>query len=247
MKVFKDKLDDYKSKKELVQKLKFYSDIVQKKVDMHDLNSALDKARSALTLIREYQEKFDLEKELNEFEQIIQKVTSDLNVHRNIYVRRLNNLLNEKVDEINLENFMKLLAMLKSEVDKSVDKYNLKDISHTINRYFEFIKRLYAILSSYQVVNYFDVAEQIFRFMKDLERERFKNLENLIQSIYQKLVYRRLFELSKQYDKITLSELREKLAMSQEDVVDFIIAIMEQPEGPIKVFNNSTKEIIFNK
>ena len=40
---------------------------------------------------------------------------------------------------------MKLLAMLKNEVDKNLDRYNLENISQNINRYFEFIKRLYMI------------------------------------------------------------------------------------------------------
>jgi len=247
MKIFKDSIDRYKNKKDLSKKLKFYKEFVLKKLEIDDLNSSLEKARSAITLIKDYQENFDLEKELKEFSELNQEITSELNNHRNIYVRRLNNLLKENADESNLENLMKLMVILKSDADQIVDKYNLYDVQSSINRYFGFIKRLYIVLSSYEIVNYFDVAENIFQFMKDLEFENFPNLEVIIQSIYQKLVTRRLFELAKQYDKLFVSNLTDKMAMNQEDLMDFIITILEQPNSPIKVYDSTNQEITFNR
>jgi hypothetical protein len=49
-----------------------------------------------------------------------------------IYERRFNNLLKEKLNEANFESFSKLLAILKSEVDRNLDRCNLEEISENI-------------------------------------------------------------------------------------------------------------------
>ncbi|MHA1439706.1 MAG: hypothetical protein ACTSPD_19215 [Promethearchaeota archaeon] len=231
----------------LKQELRIYKEIILKKLDLGELNTALNKSRSALTLIKENQEKYNLEKEMQEFEELNKKITNILIKYRNIYVRRLLNLKKEKVDESNIESLLKLLAILRSEVDKNLESYNLHDIQNNINQYFEYIKRLFVIFSSYKVINYFDAAETIYQYIKDLEAENFPNLENLAFSIYQELISRRLFELSKYNDKLSLLELKDKLAMNQEDLIDIIVQILGQPNSPIKVYNATTGEVIFNK
>ena len=165
MKVFRD----FKNKKDLLKELSVYKEIILKKSNIEELNSALNKTRSALTLIKEFQDKFELDDQLNDFNELNNKITTKLKEYRDVYVRRLHNLLKEQVDETSLENLMKLLVMLKTEVDKVYEIYNLQDLQEKINHYFSFIKRLYVILSSYETVNFHDVSENIFNFIKDLE------------------------------------------------------------------------------
>ncbi len=238
-------IDDFKTKKDLQKSLRFYSEFVQKKLSEGELNSALDKVRSAITVIKEHEDNFDISKELSEFNALNNQIVAEINKNRETYSKRYNNLLKEKIDESNLESLMKLLAMLKNDVDKNLVKNNVRDISENINKYFEFIKRLYVILSSYKTINYHQVVEKVFQFIKDLEIENFPNLANFIQSVYHKVVNRRLIELSKQYEKIQLADLMDKMAMQEGELIDFIVLVIGQEQSPIKVYNSTTQEVIF--
>lgn len=142
---------------------------------------------------------------------------------------------------------MKLLAMLKSEIDKVYEKFNLHDLQENINRYFEYIKRFYVILVNYKTLNYHTIADLLYDFTKDLENENFHNLENLVQTIKFKIILRKIQELSKNYDKINIRDLSEELAINEDDVIDLVISMMDNPENPIKVYNSTKKEVIFNK
>ena len=102
-------LESFKNKKDLIDELYYYKSIILKKIKNGDYNSALEKVRSALVLIEEHKDSFNIEKELLDFYNINKKVRDDLVNHRMIYERRFNNLLKEKLSENNLENFSKLL------------------------------------------------------------------------------------------------------------------------------------------
>ena len=130
------KIDKSKQKKEIIEELYFYKSIILKKMDIDDFNSALIKIESALTLLKEYQTDFDLERESKEFTQLQQKLLVEFDEHRNLYIRRYNNLRKETLTEANLENFIKLLAMLKNEVDDNINQYNLHELRDDINTYF---------------------------------------------------------------------------------------------------------------
>lgn len=242
------KFKGYKSKKDLQKELKYYKEFIEKKLQYEsDLKSALNKSRSALTLIKEYQDSFNLENELDEFNEINKNITEELAHNRNIYLRQLNNLLKEKVDENNLESLMKLLAMLKSKVDKVTEIYNLHDVQSEINRFFEFIKRLYVIFSSYQVINYHKVAEDVYNFIRDLESENFSNLEDLIHTIRLKVINRKFAELACTNEKMSLVELTEEMSLNEEELMDFLLTIMDQPGCPIKVYNSTDQLVIFRR
>ena len=247
MKIFKEKLDTYKTKKDLLKELKIYRHFIIKKIESEELNSALIKSRSALTLIKEYQELFDLEKNLNEFNELSQKVLAELNKHRDKYVKRLYRLLKENIDESNLEKFMKLLASLKSEVDKNIHDYNLVDVQGNIIRYFTFIKRLYIIFASYDIIDYFEVSENIFKFIEDLKFEQFPNLEKLSKSLLQKVITRKLIGLSKEYKMLSIPELSDILAINPDELIEFIYEILKQDNSPVKVFNSTTEQVILNQ
>ena len=85
MKIFKDFLD----KKELLKELKLYRETIRKRLEIEDFNSALNKTRSALTLIKEYREKFDLKKEIEHFSNLNEDITTKLDHFRRIYFNRL--------------------------------------------------------------------------------------------------------------------------------------------------------------
>ncbi|MFW9969767.1 MAG: type II toxin-antitoxin system ParD family antitoxin [Candidatus Odinarchaeota archaeon] len=239
--------ESFKNKKDLVQELSYYKSLIIKKIKEGDYNSALEKVRSALVLLEEHQESFNIEKQLIEFSDLVQKVKSELSDHRIIYERRFNNLLKEELNETNLENFLKLLAMLKNDVDQNLDKYNLRDISGNINKYFRFIRKMYEILSCYRVLNYHDASDKIFEFVKEIKFENFPNLKNLILLIYQNLITNRLYEFSKEFDKLPISILSQKMDISPNQLMNLINLIRNQPRSPIQDYKSRTQEIIFRK
>ena len=244
---FNYNLESFRNKRDLIEELNFYKSIILKKVKIGDYKSALEKVRSALVLLEEHKNLFNLEKELLNFYELNKQVNNELLQHRMIYERRFNNLLREKLSESNLENFSKLLAMLKSEVDQNLDKCNLEDISDNITKYFKFIKKVYEILSCYKVLNYHDASEKIFEFVKDIKPENFPNLKLLISLVYQNLLNYKLFEFSKKYDKVSVSTLSNRMAINQDRLVDFINLIMKQPKSPIKNYISDTREVYFKK
>jgi len=243
----KNNLERFQNKKDLVEELNYYKSIIIKKVKDGNYNSALEKVRSALVLIEEHRELFNNKKELFDFYDLSKKVVSELSNHRMIYERRFNNLLREKLNESNLENFSKLLAMLKNEIDHNLDKYNLWDISNNINKYFKFIKKMYEILCCYKVLNYHDASDKILEFVREIKSENFPNLKMLILLTYQNLIRNRLFEFSKEFDKLPISALSQKMAINQNQLIDIINLIKEQPKSPIQDFTPRTQEIIFKK
>ena len=244
---FNSKIENFKNKKKLIEELNYYKSIILKKVKSGDYDSALEKVRSALILIQEHKESFNTEKELLDFYKLSQQIQSELNDHRIIYERRFNNLLREKLDETNLENFSKLLAMLKNDVDHNLDRYHLQDISTEITKYFKYIKKVYEILSCYKVLNYHDASDKIFEFVRDIRCENFPNLKILISLTYQNLVSNKLNEFSKEFDRLTLSNLSKKMAMNQEQLCDFINIIKKQPKSPVQDYLPKTQEIIFKR
>ncbi len=244
---FNKNLENFKKKRELIEELNYYKSIILKKVKNGNYNSALEKVNSALVLIEEHQGSFNIEKELHDFYKLHKKVQSELSKHRLIYERRFNNMLKEKLNESNLENFSKLLAILKNEVDHNLDRYNLYDISATITKYFKFIKKMYEILSCYKVLNYHDASDRIFEFVREIKTENFPNLKMLISLIYQKLISNRLYQYSREFDKVSISTLSKNMAINQDQLIDFINLIKSNPKSPIQDYVSSTQEIIFKK
>ncbi len=241
-----DKVDGYKRKKELLEELNVYKSIILKKLDINDFKSALVKIGSALILIKEHQNYFDLKNELGEFNELQQKARVELDNRRKIYLRRYDNLLKENLTESNLENFIKLLTMLKSDVDENLNRYNLQELRDNINLYFKFIKKLYTIISSYRVLNYNDASEKILNFVKDLEHENFPNLKLLIFNIYQTLLLIQFEQMSEKFEKLTINEISEKLSIVPERIEDIINFIQNQPKNPIKKYVRYNKEVFFN-
>ncbi|KKK41367.1 hypothetical protein LCGC14_0865050 [marine sediment metagenome] len=244
---FNNNLESFKNKKDLIEELEFYKSIILKKVKSGDYNSALEKVRSALVLIEEHQGTFNIEKEIRDFYEIKKYVDSELKHHRLIYERRFNNLLREELNELNLENFSKLLAMLKNDIDQDIYNYHLEDINVGITKYFKFIKRLYEILSCYKVLNYNDASGKIFEFVKEIKTENYPNLKLMISSIYKKLLSYRLQNYSKEFEKISISTLSKKMKINQDQLIDFIKLIKRQPKSPIKYYTSDTHEVYFKK
>jgi len=242
-----DKFDGYKRKKELLEELNVYKSIILKKLDLDDFKSALVKIGSVLTLIEEHKNYFDLKNEFGEFNELQQKACLEFDNHRKIYLRRYDNLLKENLTESNLENFTKLLAMLKNEVDENLNKYNLQELCDNINMYFKYIKKLYTIMSSYRVLNYNDASEKILNCVKDLKHENFPNLKSLILNIYQNLLLKQFEQMSENFEKLTIFEISEKLSIVPERIEDIINFIQNQPKNPIKKYVMYSKEVFFKR
>ena len=241
------KIDRYKQKKEIIEELDFYKSIILKKKNIDDFNSALIKIESALTLLDEYQTDFDLDKETKEFTQLQQRTLVDFDEHRNLYIRRYNNLRKETLTEANLENFIKLLAMLKNEVDDNLNQYNLHDLRDDINTYFTYIKKLYTIISSYKVLNYNDASGKMLSFMKESRSVNFPNLKELVTNIYQNLILIQFESMAKNYEKLSINEISVKLSISPDKIENIINLLMNSPKSPIKKYTQYNREVIFNK
>ena len=242
-----NKSDSNKQKKEIIEELDFYKSLILKKIDIDDFNSALIKIESALTLLKEYQTEFDLEREMEEFTKLQQKLRVEFDEHRKIFLRRYDNLLKENLTEANLENFLKLLAMLKNEVDENLNKYNLHDLRDDINTYFAHIKKLYTIISSYKILNYNDSSGKILSFIKESKHVTFPNLKKLVTNIYQNLLFIQFESMAKNYEKLSVDEISEKLSISPEKIEDIIKLFIENPKSPIKKYIQYNREVIFNK
>ena len=242
-----DKIDGYKRKKDLIEELNIYKSIILKKLNIEDFKSALVKIGSALTLIEEHQNYFDLKNELGEFNELQQKARVALDNHRKLYLRRYDNLLKENLTESNLENFTKLLAMLKSEVDENLNRYNLQELRDNIDLYFKFIKKLYTIISSYRVLNYNDASEKILNCVKDLKHENFPNLKLLIFNIYQTLLLIQFEQMSEKYEKLTINEISEILSIIPKRIEGIINFIQNQPKNPIEKYVMYSKEVFFKR
>jgi len=240
-------LIDTSKKKELIEELEFYKSIIVKKMDSDDFNSALIKIESTLTLIEEYQSDFDLEKETKEFTQLQQKLRVEFDEHRKIFLRRYDNLTKENLTEANLENFTKLLAMLKNEVDDNLNQYNLHDLRDDINTYFAYIKKLYTIISSYKVLNYNDASGKMLTFMKESRNVNFPNLKELVTTIYQNLLFIQFESMAKNYEKLSINEISEKLSISPDKIEDIINLLLNNPKSPIKKYTQYNRQVIFNK
>ena len=241
------KVDRYKQKKELIEELDFYKSIIFKKMDNVDFNSALIKIESALTLLDEYKSDFDLEKETKEFIQLQQKLKVEFDEHRKIFLRRYDNLLKENLTEANLENFTKLLAMLKNEVDDNLNQYNLHDLRDDINTYFSYIKKLYTIISSYKILNYNDASGKMLSFMKESRDVNFPNLKELVTTIYQNVRAARKALDEANYEKLSINEISEKLSISPDKIEIIINLLLDHPKSPIKKYTQYNQQVIFNK
>ena len=240
-------IDRYKQKKEIIEELDFYKSIILKKMDSDDFNSALIKLESALTLLNDYQTEFDLKKETKIFTQLQQKLRVEFDNHRNLYIRRYNNLRKETLTEANLENFIKLLAMLKNEVDNNLIQYNLHDLRDAINTYFTYIKKLYTIISSYKVLNYNDASGKILSYIKESKNVNFPNLKVLVTIIYQNLLFIQFESMAKNYEKLSINEISEKLSISPGKIEDLINLLINNPKSPIKKYIQYNREVFFNK
>jgi hypothetical protein len=239
--------DRYKQKKEIIEELDFYNSIILKKMETDDFNSALIKIESALTLLNDYQTDFNLEKETKIFTQLQQKLRVEFDNHRNLYIRRYNNLRKETLTEANLENFIKLLAMLKNEVDDNLNQYNLHDLRDDINIYFSYIKKLYTIISSYKVLNYNDASGKMLSFMKESRDVNFPNLKELVTTIYQNLLFIQFESMAKNYDKLSIDEISEMLSISPNKIEDIINLLLNNPKSPINKYTQYNRQVIFNK
>ena len=240
-------IDRYKQKKEIIEELDFYNSIILKKMETDDFNSALIKIESALTLLNDYQTDFNLEKETKIFTQLQQKLRVEFDNHRNLYIRRYNNLRKETLTEANLENFIKLLAMLKNDIDNNLNQYNLHDLRDAINTYFTYIKKLYTIISSYKVLNYNDASGKILSFIKESKNVNFPNLKVVVTIIYQNLLFIQFESMAKNYEKLSINEISEKLSISPGKIEDLINLIVANPKSPIKKYVQYNRVVFFNR
>ena len=245
MTFFKDSLHELKNKRDIKKKLEFHKQFILGKLEEKNLNSALDKTRSALTLIKEYKDSYNLDNKFKEFKRLNKSITEKINKYRSTYFNRFKKYTKQRLTEENLERFMKLLASLKDRIDNIADSYNLYEIQEEINRYFEFLKMTYTILTTYKVLTYELISEKIFQLLEQLDYASFSNLQEFIEKIFQKVIIRKLEEIAHKKDNIALSELSDILALKHEELLDILQEIMDSHETPIKVLNKTNDLIIF--
>jgi len=137
--------------------------------------------------------------------------------------------------------------MLKNEVDDNLNQYNLHDLRDDINTYFAYIKKLYTIISSYKVLNYNDASGKMLTFMKESRNVNFPNLKELVTTIYQNLLFIQFESMAKNYEKLSINEISEKLSISPDKIEDIINLLLNDPKSPIKKYTQYNRQVIFNK
>jgi len=235
----------YKNKKDLLQELDLYQEMILRKMDELDLISAMKKVKSAITLIQENQQYFNLDQELSKFMKLHQNVIKEKLYHRDRIIRKYDNLLNEDLTEDNLNNFCKLLAMLKEQVDEGSDKFGLDEIQNRINDYFHCIKKMYILISSYKILEFQKASSEILKFVQEIKSGEFKNLKGLTLTLYRNLITDQLNKISKSRDYITITELSHELNIQPKDLVKLISLINEDINNPIRKFDSMTELILF--
>lgn len=242
-----ERYDKFKTKKEVIKELSLYKALIIKRRNQQDYSSALEKLKSALILIDENLEDFDLEQERHELEQIRFDIRSEMMNSRRKFLRRYYGLLNERLTEQNLEDFCKLLTMLKVQVDDNVERLNLHDVQNEITTYFKNIKKLYAILSSYKILNFHKASNQILRFASELKHVHCPNITKFAYSLYNELLYSKLNEISDRHSRIKLAELSQILAIDPNTLSELITKLMKKEEFPISNYLSRTQEVVFKK
>ena len=235
----------YKGKKDLIQELDLYQEMILRKIDELDLISAMKKVKSAITLIQENQSSFNLDQELSKFMKLHQKVIKEKLYYQDRILRKYENLLNEDLTEDNLNNFCKLLAMLKEQVDESSNKFELDEIQRKINDYFHCIKKMYILISSYKILEFQKASSEILKFAQEIKSGEFKNLKGLTLALYRNLITNQLHKISKSRDYVTIHELSQELNIKPKDLVTIINLINEDMNSPIRKFDSMTELIIF--
>ncbi|TFF69027.1 MAG: hypothetical protein EU516_01550 [Promethearchaeota archaeon] len=241
-----ERFEKFKNKKHLISELNLYKTLIKKKRDQKDYSSALEKLKSALILINENQEKFDLVQERHELESLRFEIKSEIMDNRRKFLRRFHGLLNERLTKENLEGFCKLLTMLKVQIDNNLEQLNLHDIRSEINTYFKYIKKLYAVLSSYQILTYNTASNQILRLASELKRFNYPNLRRFTYSLYNELLHLKLNEVSKRHERIKLHKLSQILTIDPENLTELIDKLIKKDTSPIKYYIPKTQEIVFN-
>jgi hypothetical protein len=242
-----ERFEKFKNKKQLLNELALYKNLIVKKRNQNDYNSALEKLKSALILINDNQEHFNLDQERYELESLQFEIKSEIINSRRKLLRRYHNLLNERLTKENLEGFCRLLTMLKVQIDNNMEQLNLQDIHNEINSYFKYIKKVYMILSSYRILNYHSASKQILRLASELKHTRYPNLTRFTYSIYDELLHFKLSELSSSYERIKLVDLSQILAIDPHNLSDLIAKLIKKDKSPIKFYIPKTQEIVFTK
>jgi hypothetical protein len=137
--------------------------------------------------------------------------------------------------------------MLKNEVDDNLNQYNLHELRDDINTYFTYIKKSYTIISSYKVLNYNDASRKMLNFMKESRNVNFPNLKELVTNIYQNLLFIQFESMAKNYEKLSINEISEKLSISPDKIDSIINLLLNNPKSPIKKYTQYNREVIFNK
>ena len=242
-----ERFEKFKTKKQLINELALYKNLIVKKQNQNDYNSALEKLKSALILINENQEQFNLDQERYELESLQFEIKSEIMNNRRKLLRRYHNLLTERLTKDNLEGFCRLLTMLKVQIDNNMEQLNLYDIHNEINSYFKYIKKVYMVLSSYRILNYQSASKQILRLASELKHANYPNLTRFTYSLYDELLHLKLSELSGSYERMKLVNLSQILAIDPHNLSDLIAKLIQKERSPIKYYIPKTQEIVFNK
>jgi hypothetical protein len=242
---FNNKKEKHQQKKELLEELTFYRNIILKKLDTREFHSALNKARSALTLLDEHREIYPLDKEIMEFQELYDKVINFIYAFRNNCFSKYHKLISEDLDSTSLERYLRLLDTLKGEIDENVDRYDLLDLKSEIDAYSAYFKRMYAIVNSYKLMSFKDATNEIMRFASEIKDARYPNIRNLLISVYQNLFISELAKVARNVDSISTDGLSNILDVDSKDIKRLLDVVKDQPRSPIKIINNDN--IIFNK
>ena len=246
MKYFRELTKEFKSKKDIEQKLDFYQSFIEQKLSENDLLSALNKCQSALTLRKENN---DLGfgtylKRFNELNELINQKILEL---RNSYEIKLLNMNYITITPENLEEVLKKYVNIKNQILKEKSKSLLEDINQKINLILEYIKKSYELLGIYDILNYSRVIETTSSLILKAKSDNLKIFSDFFEKLQSELVKKKVNEIGASSDIMSLYDLSQECLINEYELEKIVNEMIKEKDSWIRVYIKETKTIIFEE
>ncbi len=246
MKYFRELTKEFKSKKDIEQKLNFYQNFIERKLSENDLLSALNKCQSALTLRRENKD-FGLGPYLQRFNELNELINQKILEFRNSYEIKLLNMNYITLNPENLEEVLKKYVSIKNQILKEKNKSLLEDINQKINLILDYIKKSYELLGIYNFLNYNQVIETTSSLILKAKSDKLNIFSNFFEKLQSELVKKKVNEVGASSDIMSLYDLSQECLINEYELEKIIKKMIKEKDSWIRVYIKETKTVIFEE
>ncbi|MBA7495681.1 hypothetical protein ES702_06270 [subsurface metagenome] len=246
MKYFRELTKEFKSKKDIEQKLDFYQNFIEQKLSENDLLSALNKCQSALTLRRENKD-FGFGTYVKRFNELNELINQKILEFRNSYEVKLLNMNYITLTSENLEEVLKKFVNIKNQILKEKSKALLEDINQRINFILDYIKKSYELLGIYDILNYNQVIETTSSLILKAKSDNLDIFRTFFEKLQSELVKKKVNEIGASSDIISLYDLSKKCLINEYELEKIIKTMIKEKDSWIRVYIKETKTVIFEE